>query len=108
MRKEEKPLLWVWVALLALLAASTGSALLHLGAWNGPIGLIIAAVKAALVLWFFMRLRTAHSLVRLVAMAGLLALAVLFILSGSDYATRTVAPAAVQAPGQLVPATLGR
>jgi len=103
MRKEERSLLWVWIALLALLAASTGSALLRLGTWNGPLGLAIAAVKAGLVLWFFMRLRSAHSLVRLVAMAGLLALAALFILSGSDYATRSLAPAPVQAPAQITP-----
>lgn len=103
MRKHEKTFVFVWVALLALLAATAGSALLHLGEWNSVLNLAIAAAKAALVLLFFMRLRSSHVLVRLAALTGVAALAILFALSGSDYATRTPAPAPWQAPAQIAP-----
>lgn len=102
-RKDEVTLVLVWIALVLLLAASAGLALLRLGAWNGPISLGIAAVKAALVLWFFMRLRSSHGLIWTAAMVGLVALTVLFGLSGMDFATRPLHPAPMQAPAQLAP-----
>lgn len=102
-RKNELTLVLVWVALLALLAASAGLALLPLGGWNGPVSLGIAALKAALVLWFFMRLRSSHGLIWTAAMVGLVALMVLFGLSGMDFATRPLHPAPMQAPAQLAP-----
>lgn len=104
MRKQDKSFVIVWVALLVLLAATTGSAFIPLGAWNGVLNLVIAAAKAALVLLFFMRLRAGHVLVRLAAVTGIATLAILFALSGSDYATRRSAPAPWQAPAQIAPA----
>jgi cytochrome c oxidase subunit 4 len=106
MRGQEKTLVLVWLALLLLLAASAASALLRLGPWNSVLNLAIAAVKAALVLLFFMRLRASHALVRLAALAGIATLAILFGLAGSDYATRTLYPAPLQAPRQLAPLAL--
>jgi hypothetical protein len=53
--------------LLALMFASLGSAYLRLGAFNVVAGLAIAGIKAALVLWLFMRLRDAPALMRFVA-----------------------------------------
>jgi len=103
MRKQDKSFVFVWVALLVLLAASAGSAFLHLGVWNSVLNLAIAAAKAALVLWFFMRLRGSHVLVRLAALMGAATLVILFALSGSDYATRKPAPAPWQAPVQIAP-----
>jgi cytochrome c oxidase subunit 4 len=102
-RKQDKSFVMVWVALLVLLTATAGSALLRLGVWNSVLNLVIAAAKAALVLLFFMRLRSGHVLVRLAALAGVAALALLFALSGSDYATRKTAPAPWQAPAQVAP-----
>jgi cytochrome c oxidase subunit 4 len=68
----------------------------------------IAAIKAGMVMLFFMRLRTSHALVRLPDRAKRIAtLAILFALSGSDYATRENAPAPFQAPRQLAPAAPG-
>ena len=90
-----------WFALIALMLASLGSAYLPLGAWNMVAGLAIAALKSVLVAWLFMRLREAGPLIRLVAVAGLGAWFVLLALSGVDYETRQVTPAAVQAPEQL-------
>lgn len=99
-------LLLAWIVLLALLALSAASAWLRLGWINGAINLGIALAKALLVLVVFMRLRRAHSLLRLTAVVGLCALVLLFALAGADYATRTEVRAPWQAPATL-PARLG-
>jgi cytochrome c oxidase subunit 4 len=99
-------LVLTWVALLALLAASAASAWVRLGWINSAISLSIALVKALLVLVVFMRLRRAHSLVRLAAATGLCTLVLLFTLAGADYATRTEVRAPWQDPS-VVPAQLG-
>ncbi|HEX6006201.1 MAG TPA: cytochrome C oxidase subunit IV family protein [Burkholderiales bacterium] len=82
-----------WAALMALLTLTTASAFVQLGAWNSVINLVVAAVKALLVALFFMHLRRAPGLTRLVAAIALFMLALLFGLSGSDYLTRHPAPA---------------
>lgn len=87
-----------WVALMALLAATFVLAHLRLGAWNPVVALAIAAAKAALVALFFMHLRRSSALVVLFAVVALLALAILFGLSGTDYATRAIHPAPWVAP----------
>ena len=92
-----------WLALLALMLASLGSAYLRLGPWNMVSGLAIASVKGAIVAWLFMRLREAGTLIRLVAVAGLGVWFILVALGGVDYGTRTRTPAAVQRPQQLLP-----
>jgi cytochrome c oxidase subunit 4 len=92
----------VWITLLALMLASLGSAWLKLGAFNMVAGLVIAAIKAALVAWLFMRLRESGPLIRLVAVVGLGVWCILIVLSGVDYETRTLTPAAVQRPQQLL------
>ena len=92
-----------WLALLALMLASLGSAYLKLGPWNMVAGLVIAAIKAAIVAWLFMRLRESGPLIRLVAAVGLGVWCILIALSGVDYETRSLTPAAVQRPQQLLP-----
>ncbi len=92
---------FTWLALLALMLLSLGSAYLRLGAFNMPAGLVIAAIKAALVAWLFMRLREAGRLVRLAALAGLAIWVIQLALTGVDYETRVQTPAAVQRPQQL-------
>jgi cytochrome c oxidase subunit 4 len=103
MEKRSRPLVLSWLALLALLALSAGSAWLRLGWINTAIGLAVASVKALLVALVFMRLRLTHPLLRLTAVAGLTTLALLFILSGADYATRREVPAPWQQPATVVP-----
>ena len=90
-----------WFALVALMLASLGSAYLKLGPWNMVAGLAIAAVKSAIVAWLFMRLRDSGPLIRAVAVVGLGVWFILLTLSGVDYETRHVTPAAVQRPEQL-------
>lgn len=92
-----------WIALIVLMLASLGSAYLKLGPWNVATGLLIAALKAAIVAWLFMRLRDAGPLIRLVAIAGLGLWSIQVALSGVDYATRSVTPAVVESPRQVPP-----
>jgi cytochrome c oxidase subunit 4 len=80
--------LLVWAALLALLAITCAAAYLPLGAFNTPIGLAVAAVKAALVGLLFMNLRGSGSLMRLAATAGFFWLIILFALTLSDFLMR--------------------
>jgi len=92
-----------WVALLALMFASLGSAYLRLGAFNVVAGLAIAAVKAAIVAWMYMRMRESGPLIRLAGAVGLGVLAILFGLSGVDYGTRATTPSALQRPRTVLP-----
>jgi cytochrome c oxidase subunit 4 len=83
----------VWLALLGLLAATAASAYVPMGEWNSVVNMAISSVKALLVAVFFMHLRHAGALLRLVGTAAVLWLALLFGLSWTDYATRNVSPA---------------
>jgi cytochrome c oxidase subunit 4 len=78
----------VWVALIVLLLLTLGSAYVPLGRFNAAINLAIAAAKALLVAFFFMHLRSAHSMLRIAATAGFFWLAILIGLSLTDFAVR--------------------
>lgn len=103
MKHSARPLILTWLALVLLLAVSAGTAMLPLGWGNTAIGLAVALVKALLVALVFMRLRSGAVLLRLAALAGVAAMALLFGLSGTDYATRPPAPAAWQQPATVAP-----
>ena len=94
----------VWLALIALMLASLGSAYLRLGAGNLIAGLLIATLKSGLVVWCFMELRRASAMSRIAAAVGLAMLLLLMELGMVDYATRRAAPAAWQPPQQVAPA----
>jgi cytochrome c oxidase subunit IV len=78
----------VGVVLLGLTALTIGLAFVPLGVWNPPIALGIAAIKALLVVWFFMHLRVSHPMTRLAALAGLFWLAILLAGTMDDVVTR--------------------
>jgi cytochrome c oxidase subunit IV len=80
--------LLVFVALLALTATTASVAFVDLGPLNNVVALGIAAVKAALVILFFMHVRYGTRLTPLVIAASLFWLVILFVLSLSDYLTR--------------------
>ncbi|NIA52881.1 Caa(3)-type oxidase subunit IV [Massilia sp. TW-1] len=103
MDKPIRPLVLTWLALLALLALTAGSALLRLGWLNTAISLAIALAKALLVVIVFMRLKRAPALLRLAAVAGAVTLVLLFGLSLSDYTTRTELKAPWQQPTTVTP-----
>ena len=77
-----------WIALLVLLALTTASAFVPLGALNLAANLGIAVVKAALVVLLFMHVRSAPPMARVAAVAGLFWLALLVCLSSVDFLTR--------------------
>lgn len=79
---------WTWVALLALLTATTASSFVPLGRLNLVVNLTIAALKALLVAWAFMRIARSGPAVVLAALAGIGWLALLAGLSLADFAAR--------------------
>jgi cytochrome c oxidase subunit 4 len=88
-----------WVGLMVLLALTLGSSYIPMGPWNTPINMGISCAKALLIALFFMHLRGAGALLRIVAVVGLLWLALLFGVSWTDFGTRTLSPAPWSGPG---------
>lgn len=80
--------LLVYLALLALTAATVAAAFLDLGRMNNVVALAIAGMKALLVLLVFMHVRWSPRLIPLVAFGGFFWLALLIAGSLSDYLTR--------------------
>lgn len=78
----------VWLVLLALLALTIGSAFLPLGWANTPVNLAISVTQAALVMLFSMHLRSAHPLLRIIAVIGFFGIAILITLSLFDVLAR--------------------
>jgi len=52
-----KTFIYVWIALIVLTATTIMVAGLHLGRFSTLTALVIASIKASLVLWFFMHLK---------------------------------------------------
>jgi cytochrome c oxidase subunit 4 len=82
----------VFVGLLVLTALTTWIAFQDLGAFNTPVALLIAGVKAGLVVLWFMHLRGSEKLVWLCALASLLWLLIFFAFTLSDFLTRPILP----------------
>jgi cytochrome c oxidase subunit 4 len=101
--ENTRPLLLTWLALLALLVHTAALAWVPLGWGNMAASLVIALAKGVLVALVFMRLGTSSWLLRLAALAGAVTLALLFGLSGADYATRSELPAPWQQPATVAP-----
>jgi cytochrome c oxidase subunit 4 len=92
MARPSRALLGAWVALLGLLALTVTLAYQPLGAFNGPIALVIAAVKALIVAAIFMELRDRRPLTLTFASAGVCWLAVLLWLASTDFTRRAGYP----------------
>src|SRR4051794_38769210 len=88
MQRHTRTLVLVWVALMTLLALTIGATFLPLGGAKPVANLVIAIVKAALILWFYMHLRELDGLVRLAAMAAFVALVILIGIISTDYLGR--------------------
>ena len=67
---ETKVLLRVAAALLALLVVTVGVYWIDLGALNLPLAMLIAVIKALLVLIFFMELRHSRAITWILAAAS--------------------------------------
>lgn len=82
----------VFGALLVLTAVTVQVAYLDLGPFNIAVALVIAVVKATLVILYFMHVRHSSRLTRLVVASGFIWLLILFALTMGDYATRAWLP----------------
>jgi cytochrome c oxidase subunit 4 len=78
----------IWAALLLLLMLSLGLAYVPMGLFTPTAGILIAFLKAGLVILLFMELATSKPLIRLAALAGIVFLAALFVLTLADVLAR--------------------
>jgi len=81
--------LLVFFALMAGTALTTGVAYIDLGRWNTVVALAIAVTKMMLVVLFFMHVKYATGLTRIVILAGFFWLGIMITLSCADELTRT-------------------
>lgn len=85
---KSRRILLVWLALVALLALTVAASFAPLGPVLPFVSYAIAAAKAALVLWFFMELRSDDGIHRLALFAGFAWLLVFLTLMAADPLTR--------------------
>ncbi len=78
----------VLLALLVLTVLTTLVAFVDLGNFSVVVALVIAVTKMLLVALFFMHVRYSTKLTRLVIVGGLLWLAILLLLTLTDFFTR--------------------
>ena len=84
-----RAILRCWLALMVLLALTTGLAFVPLGTAQLGVSLAIAVTKALLVLLLFMELKASSGLVRVFAAAGFFWLLIMIGLTSADYLHRT-------------------
>jgi cytochrome c oxidase subunit IV len=80
----------VYVALLVLLLATVGAAYVHMGPLNVIVMLLIAGLKAWLVVMYFMHLNHGALLTRLIAIGSFIWLAILIVGVLMDYMSMPV------------------
>jgi len=86
----QKHYVWVWLALVVLLALTWGLAQLDLGPFNPAAALAIALTKMCLVVWFFMHVRSSSPVTWLFVAAGFIWLIIMIDLTLSDYLSRAL------------------
>lgn len=89
----------VYFILAALGMVQLGIAELDLGIYNTVVAFIIAAVMVGLIILYYMHVRYESRLMLAFAIAGFCWLAILMVITFSDYFTRGWLPA----PGELPP-----
>lgn len=82
----------VFAALMVLTAITVAVAYVDLGPWNLPVALLIATLKATLVVLIFMHVRHQSPLTWVFAGAGFFWLIFLFGFTFTDYLTRDLLP----------------
>jgi cytochrome c oxidase subunit 4 len=80
----------VLLALLVATGLTSWVANIDLGPFSTVVALGIATVKMTLVALFFMHIRHSTKLTKLVVVGGLLWLAILLVLTMTDFATRGI------------------
>ena len=79
----------VFFALMILTVITVAVSRLDLGALNTPVALGIAVLKATLVILFFMHVIHSTRLTWVVILSSFLMLAILLVLTFTDYMTRS-------------------
>jgi cytochrome c oxidase subunit 4 len=86
-----KTYLWVWLALMGLMALTAGLSYVDLGEWSTIVALTIAVIKAVLVVLVFMHVKyEGLGMTSVVVVGGFFWLGILLLLSLTDYLTREV------------------
>ena len=80
--------LLIFFALMLGTALTVAAAFVDMGFMNTPVALIIALIKATLVIMFFMHVKYSPKLVGLFAVAGFFWLSIMLALTMQDYYTR--------------------
>lgn len=78
----------VCVALLVLTALTVGAAQIHLGAFEAPVAILIAFIKAMLVMTYFMGLKYDEKSNRIIFSISFITLGLLFLFCALDIWTR--------------------
>ena len=78
----------VFLALIVLTAVTVWSSRMDFGSLNMPIAMVIASIKAALVMTFFMHLKYDTAMNQIAIISSFLFLALLFLFTLGDLTTR--------------------
>jgi cytochrome c oxidase subunit IV len=85
-----RKLYWtIWIVLICLTGLTAWIATVDLGPFNTVVALLIATIKATIVVLFFMHVKyTSEKLTKMVIAAAMFWLFILLSLSMADYTTR--------------------
>ncbi len=79
----------IWIVLICLTGLTAWIATVDLGPFNTVVALLIATIKATIVVLFFMHVKyTSEKLTKMVIASAMFWLFILLSLSMADYATR--------------------
>ncbi|MET0167898.1 MAG: cytochrome C oxidase subunit IV family protein [Vicinamibacterales bacterium] len=78
----------IFLTLMALTAITVSVAYINLGQLNKIVALGIASFKATLVVLYFMHVKYASRMTKLIVISGLFFLGILLTLTMTDYASR--------------------
>jgi cytochrome c oxidase subunit 4 len=82
----------IFLALMVGTALTVAAAYVNLGMLNFPVAMLIAIVKASLVVWFFMHVKYQSHLTKLTIATGLFFLVILLGETMIDYASKELVP----------------
>jgi cytochrome c oxidase subunit 4 len=83
-----KPYVLVTAALFTMLVITVSVAYINLGSFNTVVAMLISLGKGALIVFFFMHVRGANSMLKLFVAAGFFWLGIMMTLALSDFLTR--------------------
>jgi cytochrome c oxidase subunit 4 len=88
----------IFAALMILTGVTVGAAYVDLGQLNFSVAILIAGIKASLVVWYFMHVKYQSHMTKLTVGTGLFFLAILLGMSLIDYVSRDDFKGRVAAP----------